>query len=100
MRPAPEPVKLRIAHVSPSRDRFRRSQEGNAAHLAAPLKTPQNLRYSASRRIWRERIAQLTKRGGSRISRANCPRWPGLTGAAHLGRKRLMFGPAFSDLPH
>src|ERR1700692_3295580 len=31
---------------------------------------------------------------------ANCPRWPGPTGAAHLGRKRPVLGrPASADYP-
>ena len=47
------------------------------------------------------RVATLTKTGRSRISRANCPRWPGSTGAAQLGRKRPVSGRSASpDLPH
>jgi ribosomal protein L34 len=38
--------------------------------------------------------ATLTKTGRSRISRANCPRWPGSTGAALLGPETAHFGPA------
>jgi large subunit ribosomal protein L34 len=37
---------------------------------------------------------RLTKTGRSRISRANCPRWPGSTGAALFGPKTARFGPA------
>jgi ribosomal protein L34 len=37
--------------------------------------------------------ATLTKTGRSLISRANCPRWPGLTGTAGFGRKSALFGP-------
>src|SRR3984885_12930849 len=51
------------------------------------------------RRTTERRHAALTKTGRSRISRANCPRWPGSTGAAHLGRKRPVSGrPALTDL--
>jgi len=34
----------------------------------------------------------LTKTGRSRISRANCPRWPGPTGAAQIGPETARFG--------
>jgi ribosomal protein L34 len=52
-------------------------------------------------RTVQEHHAALTKTGRSRISRANCPRWPGSTGAAHLGRKRPVSGrPVLADLPH
>ena len=37
--------------------------------------------------------ATLTKTGRSRISRANCPRWPGSTGAARFGPETARFGP-------
>jgi len=40
----------------------------------------------------------LTETGRYRISRDNCPRWPGSTGAAFLGRKRPSIWPASSDL--
>jgi hypothetical protein len=51
------------------------------------------------RRTAEGRCAALTKTSRSRISRANCPRWPGSTGAAHLGRKRPVSGrPALADL--
>ena len=36
--------------------------------------------------------ATLTKTGRSRISRANCPRWPGPTGAAQIGPETARFG--------
>src|SRR5664279_4542764 len=53
------------------------------------------------RRTAVRRHAALTKTGRSRISRANCPRWPGSTGAAHLGRKRPVSGrSALTDLSH
>jgi ribosomal protein L34 len=43
-------------------------------------------------------ILQLTETGRSRISRANCPRGARSTGAAHLGRKRSMFGTSIFGL--
>src|ERR1700720_4584394 len=52
-------------------------------------KTPRTLNYS--RQLCRfeepqlDGPATLTKTGRSRISRANCPRWPGMTGAARFG---------------
>jgi ribosomal protein L34 len=39
--------------------------------------------------------ATLTKTGRSRISRANCPRWPGPTGAAPTGPETARFGPVY-----
>jgi ribosomal protein L34 len=37
---------------------------------------------------------RLTKTGRSLISRANCPRWSGLTGGGSLGPRAAHFGPA------
>ena len=37
---------------------------------------------------------RLTKTGRSLISRANCPRWSGLTGGGSLGPRTAHFGPA------
>jgi hypothetical protein len=39
----------------------------------------------------RNKTPRLTKTGRSRISRANCPRWPGLTGPVHFGSKLVHF---------
>jgi ribosomal protein L34 len=50
------------------------------------------LRRFEEAQLWHP--ATLTKTGRSRISRANCPRWPGPTGAAHLGPEMARFGPA------
>src|SRR3954466_15783814 len=84
MRFAPEPVKLRIANVLGSPD-LMRGQPGRHP----PIRNAINQRYPPQLRRFEElclrHLAALTKTGRSRISRANCPRWPGLTGAAHLG---------------
>jgi ribosomal protein L34 len=37
---------------------------------------------------------RLTKTGRSLISRANCPRWSGLTGGGSLGPRTARYGPA------
>ena len=39
------------------------------------------------------RVATLTETGRSRISRANCPRWPGSTGGGSIGPETARFGP-------
>ncbi len=58
-------------------------------------------RYSAEavdagdvREVDRRPPGRLTKTGRSRISRANCPRWPGLTGGGSFGPETARFGPA------
>ena len=75
MRFGPRPVKLPIANVRG----FRWS--GRAAF--SPTKTPRKQIYSPQLRRFKERPVRqpltLTKTGRSRISRANCPRWPGST---------------------
>jgi len=101
MRPAPEPVKLQIANVCVGRIQAARPRPpGTKATI--PLKTPQNPQYSRQSNRTGEsgkrHSVQLTETGRSRISRANCPRWPGSTGAAHLGRKRSMFGASICGL--
>jgi ribosomal protein L34 len=64
-----------------------------------PLKTPRKQIYSPQLRRFKEGLMRqpptLTKTGRSRISRANCPRWPGFSrGRLALGRRWPIFGPA------
>jgi large subunit ribosomal protein L34 len=91
MRFAPQPVKLQFDNVDRFRTECAAGPAWNRLH-PSPEKTPRILVYSPQLRRFKGSTAQpparLTKTGRSRISRANCPRWPGSTGAAHLGRKR------------
>src|SRR5664279_802879 len=84
MRFAPAAVKLRIANVR----RFP-SSNGCGMNRHPAHKTLRKPLYSRKLRRFEEREmrqrATLTKTGASRISRANCPRWPGSTGAARFG---------------
>ena len=81
MRLGYRPVKLPIANVPTS------PWSGQAAF--SPLKTPRKQIYSPQLRRFKERLPRqpptLTKTGRSRISRANCPRWPGSTGGGSFG---------------
>jgi ribosomal protein L34 len=91
MRFGPRPVKLPIANV-------RRFQWPWAAAFSS-VKTPRKQKYSPQLRRFKERLTRqpltLTKTGRSRISRANCPRWPGTPGGGSFwGRKWPVFGPA------
>ena len=67
------------------------------------VKTPRNQKYSLQLRRFKERQTRqpptLTKTGRSRISRANCPRWPGFAGGGSFGATSGPFsgGPASSD---
>ena len=124
MRFAPEPVKLQFDHVCRFRPMTDRN-DGPSRPYPRPAttrsKTPPKLKTGSTarrdprtentasadiftgivpfQRTAQEHHAALTKTGRSRISRANCPRWPGSTGAAHLGRKRPVSGrPAVTDL--
>ena len=63
-----------------------------------PVKTPRNQIYSPQLRRFKERALRhpltLTKTGRSLISRANCPRWPGIPGGGSFGAVNGPFGPA------
>ena len=120
MRFAPEPVKLQFNHVTvrrylaaPGQPRtdptWRDSATTGSETRLKPGRANPSTENTASADIFtgivpfqrtaQEHHAALTKTGRSRISRANCPRWPGSTGAAHLGRKRPVSGrPAVTDL--
>jgi ribosomal protein L34 len=121
MRSAPEPVKLQFDHVGrfPANDEptelcpvgdnmSRNATQAGAGWIARRHPRTENTAsggiftgIAPFRRTGARRHAALTKTGRSRISRANCPRWPGSTGAAHLGRKRPVSGrPALTDLSH
>jgi len=97
MRVAPEPVKLRIANVFDNicRSRIKCARWRTTILI---LKTPRNPIYSRKLRRFEgsgmRHPATLTKTGRSRISRANCPRWPGPTGGGSFGPEMACFGPA------
>ena len=95
MRLGHRPVKLPIANVLMFRW---------LPHAAlSPLKTPRKQIYSPQLRRFKERRLRqpltLTKTGRSRLSRANCPRWPGFAGGGSFGAVNGPFsgGPASSD---
>ena len=95
MRLGHRPVKLPIANVLGFRW---------LPHAAlSPLKTPRKQIYSPQLRRFKELTLRqpltLTKTGRSRISRANCPRWPGFAGGGSFGAVNGPFsgGPASSD---
>src|SRR5450631_1484852 len=115
MRLARAAVKLRIANVRrfPSSNARNRTREYPSSALAVVQvgnsrlglrtaipahKTPGIPLYSRQLRRFGERRmrhpATLTETGRSRISRANCPRWPGSTGAARFGPETARLGPA------
>src|ERR1700709_1297475 len=87
------------AFLIPDRSNYRSlllaGSRSPAPSAVSPLKTPRKQIYSTQLRHFKEprlrRSAALTETGRSRISRANCPRWPGSPGAAHLGPQMASF---------
>ena len=100
MRPGSEPVKLRIANVGRFLDLMNRRARRHALHQEAQRKQHHSRQLRRFRGLRLRHPGTLTKTGRSRISRANCPRWPGLTGGGSFwGRKRPILGrPASEDL--
>src|SRR5207248_9264370 len=72
-----------------------RSNDGPALTPFSPWKTPNIAVYSFQLgRVEEGRLeprATLTDTGRTRISGANCPRWPGLTGGGSLGPETALF---------
>jgi len=116
MRVAPEPVKLQFDHVG----RFRAPanprgftpntvQAGsNRPECKPAILTRKNTAnadifapIAPFQRIANAPFRNIDENGPLPYKPANCPRWPGPTGAAHLGRKWPALGqPASADLPH
>jgi hypothetical protein len=97
MRLGHRPVKLPIANVRMIR------WSGKAAVPAPknPAKTDIFTVIATFRRTPPGATLTLTKTGRSRISRANCPRWPGSTGGGSFGAVNGPFSgrPASPDAP-
>src|SRR6266404_4328078 len=81
------------AFCAPDRSNYRSlmsaGSDGRGRAAFSPTKTPRKQIYSPQLRRFKELVLRrpvtLTKTGRSRISRANCPRWPGSTGGGSFG---------------
>jgi ribosomal protein L34 len=71
---------------------------GRASHHPRTLKNTANVDIFGQIPCFSGKTAatsgRLTKTGRSRISRVNCPRWPGLDRGGSFGRETARFGPA------